>query len=171
MCETGLTCRAGVCVDPCVGIVCPSGGECRNGVCSKPHTGSGGQGGANPISFGGGFSFGGSSASGGRSDEVEQAGATGADEGGAAGAGDSGNDGGNVAIGGAHAGGSTNGQGGTIARGGTGSQAHPSDASSSCGFTVPGPGAERRALPLLGLILGGAFMRRRRVRSRRASSP
>jgi len=174
MCDAGLTCRAGACVDPCAGVVCPSGGLCSNGVCSKPHTGNGGQGGAGPISFGGGFSFGGSSAFGGRSAEVEQAGAAGADEGGAAGAGDSGNAGGNAAIGGgrAHAGGSANAQGGTIARGGTGPQAHPSDeSSSSCGFTVPGQGAERRALPLLGLILGGAFMRRRSARARRASSP
>jgi MYXO-CTERM domain-containing protein len=32
-CATGTVCRAGACIDPCMGAVCPRGEECRMGNC------------------------------------------------------------------------------------------------------------------------------------------
>ena len=50
VCDGGLMCLLGQCVDPCEGVVCPGGGVCMNGNCSEPMgDSSSGAGGGNSI--------------------------------------------------------------------------------------------------------------------------
>ena len=161
-CLMGTTCRLGVCVDACAGVVCPGHGVCTNGVCSSPASGSGGHGGA--------LSFGGNSAAGTGTGGTIEAGAAGAAEGGVA------NTGGAIDVagignpeGGVDAAGGMSTRGGATAAGGVELPVSESPKSSSCSFAVPGQGRSQRAFPVLGLIFGAAFMRRRLRRSGRVA--
>jgi len=178
-CASGTTCQLGQCVDPCAGVVCPGKGVCSQGVCSSPSTGSGGSAGHDGgISFGG-SSVGGHSAAGAGIGGMSKAGTIGVSEGGtenAAGADDNaaGNDNaaGADAAGGTDAAGAMNARGGASASasGGVGSPGSgSSSSSSSCSFAAPGSRAPERALPVLALILGAAFVSRRRRRPARCA--
>ncbi|HEY6724245.1 MAG TPA: MYXO-CTERM sorting domain-containing protein [Polyangiaceae bacterium] len=56
VCDGGLVCQLGQCVDACEGVVCPGGGVCMNGSCSDPVTGntSSGSGSGGTFSIDGG---------------------------------------------------------------------------------------------------------------------
>ncbi|HKO49777.1 MAG TPA: hypothetical protein VJV79_18735 [Polyangiaceae bacterium] len=173
-CLSGTTCRLGSCIDPCAGVACPGKDVCSNGFCRAPSA-SGGNGGG--TSAGGALSFGGNPAAGAGSGGTAGAGTGGTAEAGAAGAAEGGvaNAGApddvagssNTAGAALAAGGSSN-QAGTTAAGGIGSNASEPAKSSGCSFALPGQAQSQRALPLLGLMFGAMFMRRRLRRSAKA---
>jgi len=167
-CSPGTICRLGDCVDPCAGVSCPNKGSCSNGVCSSP-SGSAGQGGGGAISFGGNPAV-----SAGSAGTLSGAGTTGkGGTGNAAGIqGDAGTEneaggadaaGGEDSAGGAHAGSGATAAGSANVSGGDGDSSDTAtEASSSCGCAVPGQTESERALPVWGLLIGAAFIRRSR---------
>ena len=161
-CPAGETCELGACVDPCAGITCPNGGVCSQGVCSTPMTGTSGA--------GGGISFGGSSATAGRSSGGEAgeaaAGDTAAGDAGAAGEVGPHSAGGASSAGAASShGGAPVATGGSTSAGGAAGGTAPEAAaqkSSGCGFAAGKRKQTESVAVLLGLALGATWLRRRR---------
>ncbi len=54
MCDPGLACQLGNCVDLCEGVVCPNGGVCVAGACQDASTGGAGGGSSGGIIITGG---------------------------------------------------------------------------------------------------------------------
>ncbi|HKO48938.1 MAG TPA: hypothetical protein VJV79_14500 [Polyangiaceae bacterium] len=147
-CPSGQVCQLGACKELCSGVVCPSDTRCVDGTCSSPPSGTGGSGGAAPSS-------GGSSSTGTGAAGLGEAGDESA--GPAPSAGAAGNDDGAIDTAGADArAGATN---------GGATQVAPSQKSSSCGYALLAKGQSPRAWPVLGLAIGLALLRRRRLPS------